>query len=210
LASPLFQPEPSADFSRWLAQARGGSPEALGRVLEESRQYLLLIANEELPVDLRAKMGASDLVQETFLRAQAHLGQFRGKTCEELFVWLRRILLNYLANCARHYRETAKRQLNREYALTDTPLGQLMGVLASAEESPSAQLAAQEEADEVDRALAQLPEHYRQVIYWRNRDDLPFEEIGRQLGRSEEAARKLWVRAIEQLQQLLESPHGRG
>jgi RNA polymerase sigma-70 factor (ECF subfamily) len=209
LASPLFQPEPSADFTRWLAQARGGSPDALGRLLEECRQYLLLIANEELPEDLRPKVGASDLVQETFLRAQAHLAQFRGKTPEELFVWLRRILLNYLANCGRHYRETAKRQLNRECGLTDTPLGQLRELFASATESPPVRLAAIEEADEVDRALTQLPEHYRQAIHLRNRDDLPFEEIGRLMGRSEEAARKLWVRAIEQLQELLELHHGR-
>ncbi len=207
--SPNSQTSPPPDLGRWLCQARAGSSEALGRLLEEARQYLLLIANEELPADLRAKVGASDLVQETFLRAQEHLPQFHGSTPEELFVWLRRILLNHLANCTRHYRGTAKRQVARELALTATPLAQLRDVLASEVDSPSAQLAAGEETDEIDRALAQLPEHCRQTIHWRNRDGLTFVAIGQRLGRSEEAVRKLWVRAIVQLQDLLERGNGR-
>lgn len=206
--STKSQPVPPAELSRWLGQARAGSSEALGRLLEECRQYLLLIANEELPSDLRAKVGASDLVQETFLRAKDHLVQFRGTTPEEWFVWLRRILLNHLANWTRQYRDTAKRELGRELALADTPLGQLRDVLAAEDESPSAQLAAREERDEVDRALAKLPEHYRLAVLWRNRNNLSFEEIGQRLGRSEQAARKLWVRAIEQLQDLLEHRNG--
>jgi DNA-directed RNA polymerase specialized sigma24 family protein len=48
------------------------------------------------------------------------------------------------------------------------------------------------------------------VVRWRNDDRLPFEEIGRRLGSSEEAARKVWVRALEQLADLLEPPHASG
>jgi RNA polymerase sigma factor (sigma-70 family) len=55
------------------------------------------------------------------------------------------------------------------------------------------------------RALEQLPDEYRLVVTWRNFDYLPFDEIGRRLGRSAEAARKLWVRAVEHLQQRLDS-----
>jgi RNA polymerase sigma-70 factor (ECF subfamily) len=207
--SPKSESVSPVELCRWLGQARAGSSEALGRLLEECRQYLLLIANEELPADLRAKVGASDLVQETFLRAKNHLGQFRGSTAEEWFIWLRRILLNHLANCSRQYRDTSKRDLSRELSLAETPLGQLCDVVASKDESPSAQLAAREEMDEIDHALAKLPEHYRQAVLWRNRDNLSFEEIGRRLGRSEQAARKLWVRAIEQLQDILEHKNGR-
>ncbi len=68
---------------RWdalIEVARQGDPVALGRVLETFRDYLLLVANEELEPDLRAKLGGSDLVQETFLGAQRDLTSFRGKT----------------------------------------------------------------------------------------------------------------------------------
>jgi RNA polymerase sigma-70 factor (ECF subfamily) len=204
LTAPTPQPELSAEFVRWLAAARSGSAEALGRLLEGCRQYLLLVANEELPSDLRPKVAASDLVQNTFVKVHEHFAQFRGSTPDEFFAWLRRILLNDLANCARHYHETGKRQLSREVPLADTPPANLQNGLASQADSPRTQLLAQEKADALDRALEQLPEHYRDAILWRTRDGLAFEEIGRRLDRSERAARKLWVRALERLQELLE------
>jgi RNA polymerase sigma-70 factor (ECF subfamily) len=201
---PPPQPELPAAFVRWLAEARTGSAEALGRLLDGCRQYLLLVANEELPSDLQAKVAASDLVQDTFVKAHEHFAQFRGGTPDELFAWLRRILLNDLANCTRHYVETGKRQLSREVPLANTPPANIQNALASEADSPRAQLLAREKADALDRALDQLPANYRDVILWRTRDGLPFEEIGRRLDRSERAARKLWVRALERLQNLLE------
>jgi len=45
------------------------------------------------------------------------------------------------------------------------------------------------------------------VIQWRNYDRASFEEIGQRLERSAEAARKLWVRAVELLQQELDATH---
>ena len=62
----------------WLAAARGGSSDALGQALEACRGYLLTIAQHELDPGLRAKAAASDLVQETFLKAQLHFSDFQG------------------------------------------------------------------------------------------------------------------------------------
>ena len=49
-------------------------------------------------------------------------------------------------------------------------------------------------------ALGRLPEHYRQVIVWRQMEDLSFEAMAGRLGRSEAAVRKLWWRALQSLQ----------
>src|ERR1051325_11190773 len=64
---------------------------------------------------------------------------------------------------------------------------------------PDSQAVAPEEAEALTRALERLPEAYRQVIQWRNRDRRSFEEIGQHLSQSPEAARRLWVRALESL-----------
>src|SRR5690348_7072097 len=104
----------AGDAAQWLAEARAGSREALGQVLEVFRGYLLLIADRELDPRLRAKGGASDLVQETFLEAQRDFVGFHGDSAEELRAWLRRLLLNNLANFTRQYRERAKRDVGRE------------------------------------------------------------------------------------------------
>jgi RNA polymerase sigma-70 factor (ECF subfamily) len=61
-------------------------------------------------------------------------------------------------------------------------------------------------AQRVEHCLDRLPDDYRQVITLRYREDRPFDEIARLIGRSENAVRKLWFRAIERLQQELDTP----
>jgi RNA polymerase sigma-70 factor (ECF subfamily) len=200
-------PARSAKLTEWLDAARQGSSEALGEALEACRQYLLLVANEELDAGLRAKLGPSDVVQETFLEAQRDFGRFAGRTEAELLAWLRQILVNNLANVTRAYRDTQMRDVSREVPLAQVPAQELLGSAPFQTETPSAQASAREQAERVDRALGQLPEHYRDVIALRHQEKLSFEEIGQRMGRTAEAALKLWARAVEQLQQLLEPPH---
>ena len=193
------------DIARWLAAARRGSREALGRVLEACRPYLLQVANEEIDSDLRGKVGASDLVQETFLEAQRDFAGFHSRSEEELLAWLRQILCNNLANLTRQYCQTAKRHVHREVLLADAPLEELVEPLTDHVASPSAQARERERDEALERALLQLPEAQQQVIRLRNYERLSFEEAGRRMGRSAEAARKLWGRAVERLQQILEA-----
>ncbi|MBW3600464.1 MAG: RNA polymerase factor sigma-70, partial [Planctomycetes bacterium] len=89
----MTHPPPAVDLaalSQSLREARAGSHDAVGGALEACRAYLLLIANRELPAEVRQKMGASDVVQETFIEAQRDLRQFLGQSEEELLAWLRR------------------------------------------------------------------------------------------------------------------------
>src|SRR5262249_6317295 len=62
--------------------------------------------------------------------------------------------------------------------------------------SPSSHAIANEQAAALAQALARLPEHYRAVIVWRHQEGRSFAEIGEQTGRTAEAARKLWARAL--------------
>jgi RNA polymerase sigma-70 factor (ECF subfamily) len=74
-------------------------------------------------------------------------------------------------------------------------------------ESPSAQARAREQDEEQQRALRRLPERARQAIVWHQWDGLTFAEVGERLGCSEEAARGIFRRALEELKELLEPPH---
>jgi RNA polymerase sigma factor (sigma-70 family) len=65
--------------------------------------------------------------------------------------------------------------------------------------TPSQKVVHREEAARLEKALARLPADYRQAILLRHRDNSSFPEIARQLGISENAARKLWVRAVAKL-----------
>lgn len=187
------------EVERGIEAARKGSAPALGRVLEICRNYLLLTANQELESEIQAKVAPSDVVQKTFLEACRDFEQFRGNTEAELLGWLGSILRHNLANVRRDFRQTGKRRLDRERSLAnaiESPNSQL---------TPGAALAAMEQREIVLRAMAQLPEHYHVVLQLRQQENCSFTEIGERTGKTAEAARKIWARAIEQLKEILKT-----
>ena len=187
----------------YLPAARAGCPAALGQMLQASRRYLLWIAKRELDIDLQPKAGASDIVQDTMLEAQRDFGRFRGESEKELLAWLRRLLLNNLSNFTRRF-HTSKRQLDHERSLQTAggPRDTDGGLVASSV-SPAQQVLKREEFELVRQAMARLPEDYQKVLKLWQEEELSFEEIGKLLDRSPNAARMLWVRAIERLQKEL-------
>jgi RNA polymerase sigma-70 factor (ECF subfamily) len=184
--------------------ARAGSNEALGEMLEGCRQYLLLVANESLEPELVAKAGASDIVQETFVSAGRHFSGFSGTTESELLAWLRQILLNHLVSTRRRFFLSQKRRLSREVSFGGSGSRSIASDLMDARsESPSRHALMNERVNELQRAIDELPLQYRQIIQLRHRDQLPFDEVARQLHISAPAARQMWARAIKRLQRTL-------
>jgi RNA polymerase sigma-70 factor, ECF subfamily len=175
--------------------------EDASRMLDGFRQYLLMIANEVIGRELQAKLGASDLVQDTFLEAQRHIHMFRGKTPAELRGWLLRILECRLANIRRSYLVTEKRAASREVTLDSFAgrAGDGLELLKSAAPSPSTHALQNEWVQSLERALSRLPERYRQTVSWRHQEQVSWDEIGRRLGCTADAARKVWARAIQHL-----------
>lgn len=182
-----------------LDQARNGCKDAQAEVLELCRGYLLAIANRDIESGLRPKVAASDAVQETMVNAQRGLAAFRGKSEAELLAWLRTILQNNLKDAQRKYFESEKRKLEREEVFDSNTI--------EYEDTASALVSNDEEARRLQVALMKLPDDYRHVVHLRNWELKSFEEIGEHLGRSAEAVRKLWVRAIARLQQELGAGH---
>jgi RNA polymerase sigma-70 factor (ECF subfamily) len=194
--------EPIDDDSRLVAAARAGSREALGRALEDCRRYLLAIAERQLDPDLRSKGGASDLVQETFLEAQRDFARFHGSSPDELRAWLRQVLLHNVGAFTHRFRGTTKRAVGREVSLqADRPSGGYDEGPAGSTITPSGVAIEHEQALALRRALERLPQEYRRVVVLRFEEGRSFEEIGRLTGRSPDAARKVWSRAMERLRQ---------
>jgi RNA polymerase sigma-70 factor (ECF subfamily) len=196
-----------SEVGQRLAEARAGSREALGQALQACRGYLLVLAERELDPDLRAKGGASDLVQGTFLEAQKDFAHFLGNSEDELRSWLRQILLHNLANFTRRYRATAKRRLGREVVLdVSGSSADREGGLQVDALSASGLAMKEEQGEALRRALERLPDDYRQVILLHYQEQRPFEEIAPLMHRSYEAVRSLWARAIRRLRHDMEAP----
>jgi RNA polymerase sigma-70 factor (ECF subfamily) len=201
----LANTEPIIFVAPVAAAVAAGELDDPAGMLAGCRQYLLMIANEVIGPELRAKLGASDLVQDTFLEAQRHLAIFRGTSNAEMRAWLRRILECRLANIRRSYLATEMRAANRELTLDPSPAepGALIGSLKSRAPSPSNHAVRNEWSTALEEALTRLPERYRHAVAWRHIEQLSWDEIGRRMGCTADAARKVWSRAIQQLRREL-------
>lgn len=205
--SDLYHKEDVA--AELLLAAQAGSNSSLGQLLQGYRDYLNLLADEELGSAIKVKASVSDLVQDSFLEAKRDFGQFAGQSPEEFQAWLRRLLLNNVANVIRSYQGTEKRDISREAPASRCDLNATRS-LAGEGKTASSIVMKNELLDALQLAIRKLPGHYQDVIQWRNYDRASFEDIGTRLERSAEAARKLWVRAVEQLQQELDATHEAG
>lgn len=179
-----------------------------GQAMEACRQYLLLVADRHIGPDLLPKGAASDLVQETFLEAQRDRLRFRGSSPVELRAWLRRILLNNLANFTRRYRASGKRRVSCEVSLDAAGSGDGVraGLVHRGSWTPVRQAIRREQVEALGAAIGQLAPRDRDLIVWHHQEQCGFDEMGRRLGISAEAARVAWARAIKRLQTLASDP----
>jgi RNA polymerase sigma-70 factor (ECF subfamily) len=191
---------------RLLSSAQAGDVPSLGRLLELYRNYLELMARLQVSRRLRGKVDAADLVQDTFLQAHAAFAQFHGTTEAELARWLRQIMIYNVVSLARRYLTARRRdvRLERELAEELEESSRILdpGLIAP-QSSPSQQAVQREQAVQLANALKQLPEHYQEVIVLRHLEELSFPAVARRMERSLDSVKKLWMRALVQLRQVL-------
>ncbi|HTI51824.1 MAG TPA: sigma-70 family RNA polymerase sigma factor [Planctomycetaceae bacterium] len=194
------------DVNELLRLARAGDDNARDRLFAVCRSYVSVAARAEVASWLKAKVDASDLVQQTLLDAHRGLAKFRGETEAEWLGWLRRILANNAADYVRQFHGVEKRRVGREVSLqagVDSERGELE--LSDGGETPSQIVMHKELQLQVADALTELSEDYQEVIILRNMQRLPFDEVAERMGRSRPATQMLWMRAIKRLQEVLEA-----
>jgi RNA polymerase sigma-70 factor (ECF subfamily) len=176
--------------------------------LERYRDYLSLLARLQLGSRLRAKLDASDVVQQALLQAHAGRAQFRGRTEAEWLSWLRAILANALAAAARQFSAEA-RDLTRERSLEadlDLSSSRLEALCVADQSSPSQRAVRGEELLRLARAMARLPADQQTAVELHYLKGLPVAEVASQLGRSRPAAVGLLFRGLKRLRELLRGP----
>lgn len=137
---------------------------------------------------------AEELTQETFYQAVLSLPRFQGRS--SVSTWL-------LAIARRVHAKEHRRQqrLNTPATLDALP--------APEGDTPEYAWNRKELRADLEKALQMLPEHYRQVILWREVEEMSFEEIGALLDKTPATVRVLLFRAKKRCRELLDQS-GRG
>ncbi len=141
-------------------------------VIKYQRRIERLIGRMVRDVDL-----VPDIAQETFIRAYRALGNFRGEA--QFYTWLYRIAVNSAKKALMELKRDplvvdASRRGGDDDDDDDRPRSQDE---MSSSETPDSALAAKQIAEQVNAALADLPEELRQAVTLREIEGLSYEEI---------------------------------
>lgn len=204
---PIFDPK---HFANVLREARAGSTDALGKLLEPFRMPLLVESRKRAAARVglrldRLGVDQAELVQETFRAAIPAFSQFRGATEAELLGWLRRILINQLTYAGTRYLKAKKRDGGRPLSLDqELPQGPPRDWILDSDDTPCTSSSQRERYEIMQRALERLKPKYQNVIALRNSSARPFAEIAAELGTTPEAVMKTWERALKAWRQEIE------
>src|SRR5262249_30961504 len=191
-----------------LKRALRGDGEALGRLLEAERAALHRLAERQLEGRIAARVGASDVVQQTFLDAYRSFPQFAGQDVRELVAWLQGILDHRVATAIRDHTLLQKRNVGREQSIDDsqgcgTPLKK---ELDAGHSSPSQKAMRGEEAERLSQALTALPADQREAVRLRHLEGWALADIAQHLGRTPAATAGLIKRGLQALQRQMHRP----
>lgn len=116
---------------------------------------------------------AEDLIQETFAKAFVAWGQFQQGT--NLKAWLYRIMTNTQINL---YNKRAKDQAKGSIdELEDWQIGSAESLTSHSSRSAELEAIDNLPSEVIKRALQELPEDFRMVVYYAVVDGLPYSEI---------------------------------
>ena len=183
-----------SDACRTLVRAaRDGSPDAVGHLFELCGDRLLALIRMRLGPELRRQVESRDVLQSTFLKGFENIDRFQGSGRETLVGWLAAIACNEVRDQADRYR-----RLKRD-ARAEVRLDSQTELRAPQVQSLASALILKQETGRLEAAIEALAEDHREVILLRQFEELSWAEVGERLDRSEEAARKLFARAMAAL-----------
>lgn len=197
--------DPQIALQRLLA----GDEKALADLFSFHRDRLWAIVDMRLDRRLTGRVDADDVLQEAFLDAVSRITYFVNEHSGSLFIWLRMVVLQSLANLHRRHLDSQKRDAKRErslfardknHAMSTSLSLQLLGHLTS----PSNALMRQEMSQQLENAVATMVPLDREVLTLRHFEQLTNSEVAEVLEITQKAASIRYTRALERLKPIIQ------
>ncbi|MCX6620847.1 MAG: sigma-70 family RNA polymerase sigma factor [Acidobacteria bacterium] len=177
-----------------VTRARAGDVRAFSDLVSRYQRKIFRLAKHITQSD----EDAEDVLQETFLKAFEHLGEFQGNS--KFYTWIVRIAVN------ESLMKLRKRKSDRTVSLDesiDTGEETMVREIAVWEENPEQRYSREELRDILDKAVDSLRPAFRTVFVLRDIEDLSTEETAVVLDLSIPAVKSRLLRARLQLREKL-------
>jgi RNA polymerase sigma-70 factor (ECF subfamily) len=198
-----------ADETRAMEAEIRRDPDRFGVFVEQRREALRRMVELRMDPALRARLDASDVVQEACAEAVARLTTWLSDPSMPLHLWLRFITGQKLVQLQRHHLGTDKRSALRDVPLTfggapEASAVALANVIAeSGVLSPSGVAMREEKFERLHAALASMKAEDREVLVLRHFEQLSNADVAHVLGLSQPGASLRYVRAAKRLREIL-------
>jgi RNA polymerase sigma-70 factor (ECF subfamily) len=190
---------PDRTGSDLIAQARAGSPDALNQLYDRSAGRLLAFVRLRLGPDLRQRLESRDILQAAMLRSLERIRQFEGHETRSWMSWLTRIAENEIRDRV-DFQHRQRRDAARDLPLDDE------APIRAVTRSALTRVIQDEESRRLEAAMDALSDAHREIILLRTFQELSFAEIGKRLGKTEDACRMLMTRALTALTMKMAEP----
>ena len=183
-----------------------GGPEELTALFSQLRPHLRKMIEIRLDRRLHSRVDASDIVQETYVRARQGLTSFLESPKMDPTTWLRLISKHLIAEIHRHHFRSI-RSPEREQNWEDDNSDLLINRIADSIHSIGAAIDQKQLLDRVRIAMDQLSFNDREIIEMRHVDEMSIQQAADILGIAFEAAKKRYHRALSRFRELTAELH---
>ena len=198
-----------------LDRLRGGDRAALAELFDRHRERLRRMVELRLDPRLRARLDASDVLQEAYLDVARDLPSYLAEASLPPLLWLRLHVGWRLTTLHRQHLGTRMRDAGREIslyrgALPEASSAALASMLLGRLTSPTQAAQRAERLLRVQEALNSLEPIDREVLALRHFEQLGRAEVAAVLGIGQEAGAKRYFRALKRLKDVLATLPGGG
>jgi len=179
-----------------IRRFRDGDGEALCALFDRHEALLRRRIERWLPRDVRRRLSVGDVLQEARIVALERHRDFQPTGADGFRNWILGIAEMRVRYANQRHRDVAKRSARREVT---KPARAETAQFAGRGPTPS-EVAIGAEAERIARrALAALPDDYREILRLTREEGLALREAAERLQRSYEATKKLYGRALTRL-----------
>jgi RNA polymerase sigma-70 factor (ECF subfamily) len=203
-----FKDQTPGDPNDPIEQLRAGDRQALAALFERYRDRLRRMVELRLDQRLRARLDASDVVQDAYLDVARDLDAYLSDPKLPPLLWLRLHVGRRMATLHRQHLGTKMRDAGQEISLYQGALPRasssaLAAMLLGRQTSPTQAAQRAERMLRVQEALNSLDPIDREVLALRHFEQLGRAEAALVLGISQEAGAKRYFRALKRLKDAL-------